>query len=120
MPRGVIYRKLWQNKKMKTVEGPLNTLGNILIAIGWVAGILCIYMSFIESDGWFYFILSLSAVLSGYLSGYLFKGISNIISLLSSMSIIPKRKQSSSSSNFDTNKSDSRSWAEISKEMKDK
>jgi hypothetical protein len=105
---------------MKTVEGPLNTLGNILIALGWVAGILFIIMSFIESEGWFYFLLSLTAVLSGYLSGYLFKGISNIISLLSSISIIPKRKQSSSSSNFDTNKSDSRSWSEISDSMKKK
>ena len=105
---------------MKTVEDPLNTLGNILIALGWVAGILCIIMSFIDSESWFYFLLSLSAVFSGYLSGYLFKGISNIISLLSSMSIIPKRKQSSSSSNFDTNKSDSRSWSEISDSMKKK
>lgn len=105
---------------MKTVEDPLNTLGNILIALGWVAGILCIIMSFIDSEGWFYFLLSLSTVFSGYLSGYLFKGISNIISLLSSMSIIPKRKESSSSSNFDTNKSDSRSWSEISDSMKKK
>ena len=105
---------------MKTVEGPLNTLGNILIALGWVTGILSITMSFIESEGYFYFLLSLSAVLSGYLSGYLFKGISNIISLLSSMSITPKRKQSSSSSNFHNNKSDSRSWSEISDSMKNK
>ena len=105
---------------MKTVEGPLNTLGNILIALGWIAGILSIIMSFIESESWFYFLLSLSCILSGYLSGYLFKGISNIISLLSSMSIIPKGKQSSSSIDFDTNESDSRSWAEISKSMKDK
>ena len=90
---------------MNTVEGPLNTLGNILIALGWIAGILSIIMSFIESESWFYFLLSLSCILSGYLSGYLFKGISNIISLLSS-------------SNFDNNKSNSRSWEEIGQSMK--
>ena len=90
---------------MKTVEEPLNILGNILIALGWIAGILSMIMSFIESERFFYFILSCSCILSGYLSGYLFKGISNIISLLSS-------------SNLESNKSDSRSWEEIGQSMK--
>ena len=68
---------------MKTIEGPLNTLGIILIALGWGAGFLAILVSFIsDGQGWFYFILSLSFILSGYGSGYLFIGISNIIDLL--------------------------------------
>ena len=103
---------------MKTVEGPLNTLGNIVIALGWIAGVLSLLMSFIESEGWFYFFLGLSIILSSYISGYLLKGISNIISLLSSESITTKRTPTSSSSNFDGNKSDSRSWNEIGQSIK--
>jgi|TARA_B100001094_G_C17646481_1_gene537554 hypothetical protein len=103
---------------MKTIEGPLNTLGIILIALGWGAGFLAILVSFIsDGQGWFYFILSLSFILSGYVSGYLFIGISNIIDLLLKLNSNIKTSLNSSRKTSD---SINRSWEEISDRMKEK
>jgi hypothetical protein len=69
---------------MKTVEEPLNTLGTIFIVVGVITGILATVLSIIEKD-FFYFVVGLSSLFGGLCSGYLFKGISNIIDLLFSL-----------------------------------
>jgi hypothetical protein len=69
---------------MKTVEEPLNTIGTIFIVVGILTGILCILFSILEKE-LFYLLIGLSALFSGLVSGYLFKGISNIIDLLFSL-----------------------------------
>ena len=63
---------------MKTVEEPLNTIGTIFIVVGVITGILATVLSIIEKD-FFYFFVGLSSLFGGLCSGYLFKGISNII-----------------------------------------
>lgn len=69
---------------MKTVEEPLNTLGTIFIVVGVVTGLLFTVVSIIEKE-FFYFLVGLSSLFCGLCSGYLFKGISNIIDLLFSL-----------------------------------
>ena len=69
---------------MKTVEEPLNILGTIFIVVGVITGILLTIVSIIEKES-FYFLVGLSSLFCGLCSGYLFKGISNIIDLLFSL-----------------------------------
>jgi hypothetical protein len=103
---------------MKTIEGPLNTLGSILIALGWGTGFLTIFFSFIsDGQGGLYFIIGLSFILSGYVWGYLFIGISNIIDLLLSLNSNIKKSPNSSRKTSD---SFNRGWAEISDRIKEK
>ena len=52
---------------MKPIEERLDTLGTVLIYIGWFAGILSVITSFIESEI-FYLFMSPGLVISGYMS----------------------------------------------------
>lgn len=66
---------------MKTVENTLNTLGTIFIVIGLIGGFSWMIISIIE-ENFFWFLIGLCCIFSGYVSGFLLKGISNIIDLL--------------------------------------
>ena len=102
---------------MKLIEERLDTLGTVLIYIGWFAGFLSVITSFIESEI-FYLFMSPGLVISGYMSGYIYKGISKIIELLHSSSSIVKNNKNHSFSTFTKSSQDIRDWDEISKNMK--
>ncbi len=93
---------------MKTVEGPLSAIGTIFIVLGCITGIIYIFLSIVDGE-FLYFAIGLSAIFSGFVSGYLFKGIANIIDLLISLK-----------SSFNKEHDGSRSWAEISDSIKKK
>ena len=69
---------------MKTAETALKNLGLISIIIGFLGGALSIIISIKESE-FFWFLIGLFCIFSGYVSGYFLTGISNIIELLSSL-----------------------------------
>ena len=66
------------------VEDTLDTLGNIIIVIGVIAGIFLISFALID-ELLFLAIWGIAGILSSFISGYILKGLSKIISLLSAL-----------------------------------
>ena len=67
-----------------SVEDALNILGNIVITIGIIVGLILILFGLIE-ETLLIFIWGIAGILSALISGYILKGLSKIISLLSSL-----------------------------------
>jgi hypothetical protein len=86
---------------MDTVEGKLNSLGSIHIFIGWVSGILSIIVFGIAEEEPYYFFVGAALIFSGYVLGYFFKGMADIIDLLISINKSFKNKSSESKASWD-------------------
>jgi len=69
------------SKASTSVEDSLDTLGNIVIILGGVSGLILVLYGMIESV--FIAIWGFAGILSALISGYILKGLSKIISLLS-------------------------------------
>lgn len=67
-----------------SVEDTLNILGNIIIIIGIIGGIFLILFAILE-ELLFLAFWGTACILSSLISGYILKGLSKIISLLSSL-----------------------------------
>lgn len=67
-----------------SVEDALNILGNIVIAIGTIAGFIIIFYGLLE-ELLLMVIWGIAGILSALISGYILKGLSKVISLLSSL-----------------------------------
>ena len=72
------------SESSNSVEGSLDTLGNIVIVLGVFSGLMLIFYAMLESI-FFFAIWGLAGILSALISGYVLKGLSRIISLLSSL-----------------------------------
>ena len=72
------------SESLNSVEGSLDTLGNIVIVLGVFSGLMLIFYAMLESI-FFFAIWGLAGILSALISGYVLKGLSRIISLLSSL-----------------------------------
>ena len=70
--------------KSSSVEDTLNNLGNIVIVLGIISGLILTSYGVIEND-LFIAIWGLAGILSALISGYVLKGLSRIISLLLSL-----------------------------------
>ena len=70
------------SESSNSVEGSLDTLGNIVIVLGVFSGLMLIFYAMLESI-FFFAIWGLVGILSALISGYILKGLSKIISLLS-------------------------------------
>ena len=70
-------------KASTSVEDNLDTLGSIVIVLGSVFGSILILFGMMES--FFIAIWGFAGILSALISGYILKGLSKIISLLSSL-----------------------------------
>ena len=70
-------------KVSTSVEDNLDTLGSIVIVLGSVFGSILILFGMMES--FFIAIWGFAGILSALISGYILKGLSKIISLLSSL-----------------------------------
>ena len=68
--------------KSSSVEDNLNTLGNIVIALGIVSCSVLVFFGILEEQ-FFYVIWGFAGILSSLISGYILKGLSKIIILLS-------------------------------------
>ena len=75
-----------------SVEDSLDTLGNIVIVIGGVSGLILVLYGMIESI-FFIAIWGFAGILSALISGYILKGLSKIISLLSSLQNTNSKEQ---------------------------
>ena len=106
---------------MDTVEGKLNSLGSIHIFLGWVSGILTIIALGISEDEPYYLFVGAALIFSGYVLGYFFKGMADIIDLLISINKSFKDKSSESKTSWDeisNQSSESKaSWDEISENL---
>ena len=71
-------------KVSTSVEDNLDTLGSIVIVLGSVFGSILVLFGMIESI-FFIAISGFAGILSALISGYILKGLSKIISLLSSL-----------------------------------
>ena len=67
-----------------SVEDTLELLGNVVIVIGIIAGILCVLLALLEEQ-LYVAMWGIAVILSSFISGYILKGLSKIISLLSSL-----------------------------------
>ena len=67
-----------------SVEDTLDILGNIVIIIGVIGGTFLILFAILE-ELLFLAIWGIACILSSFISGYILKGLSKIISLLSSL-----------------------------------
>ena len=67
-----------------SVEDTLNILGNIVITIGTIAGFIIIFYGLLE-ELLLMVIWGIAGILSALISGYILKGLSKVISLLSSL-----------------------------------
>lgn len=67
-----------------SVEDTLELLGNVVIVIGIIAGILCVFLALLEEQ-LYVAMWGIAVILSSFISGYILKGLSKIISLLSSL-----------------------------------
>ena len=67
-----------------SVEDTLDILGNIVIIIGVIGGTFLILFAILEKP-LFLAIWGIACILSSFISGYILKGLSKIISLLSSL-----------------------------------
>ncbi|MDC3313280.1 hypothetical protein OAV70_01825 [Gammaproteobacteria bacterium] len=67
-----------------SVEDTLEVLGNVVIVIGIIAGILCVFLALLEEQ-LYVAMWGIAVILSSFISGYILKGLSKIISLLSSL-----------------------------------
>ena len=72
------------SESSNSVEDSLDTLGNIVIVLGVFSGLMLIFYAMLESI-FFIAIWGLAGILSALISGYVLKGLSRIISLLSSL-----------------------------------
>jgi hypothetical protein len=72
------------SESSNSVEDSLDTLGNIVIVLGVFSGLMLIFYAMLESI-FFFAIWGLAGILSALISGYVLKGLSRIISLLSSL-----------------------------------
>ena len=70
------------SKTSTSVEDSLDTLGNIVIILGGISGLILVLYGMIESI-FFIAIWGFAGILSALISGYILKGLSKIISLLS-------------------------------------
>ena len=71
-------------KASTSVEDNLDTLGSIVVVLGSVFGSILVLFGMIESI-FFIAIWGFAGILSALISGYILKGLSKIISLLSSL-----------------------------------
>ncbi|MDC0547096.1 hypothetical protein OAO59_03505 [Gammaproteobacteria bacterium] len=67
-----------------SVEDTLELLGNVVIVIGIIAGILCVFLALLEEQ-LYVAMWGIAVILSSFISGYILKGLSKIIALLSSL-----------------------------------
>tara|TARA_B110000003_G_C16271212_1_gene387043 strand:- start:48 stop:503 length:456 start_codon:yes stop_codon:yes gene_type:complete len=72
------------SKASTSVEDNLDTLGSIVVVLGSVFGSILVLFGMIESI-FFIAIWGFAGILSALISGYILKGLSKIISLLSSL-----------------------------------
>jgi len=70
------------SKASTSVEDSLDTLGNIVIILGGISGLILVLYGMTESV-LFIAIWGFAGILSALISGYILKGLSKIISLLS-------------------------------------
>jgi len=77
-----IYSERRFSKTSNSVEDSLETLGNIVIILGGVSGLILVLYGMMESI-FFIAIWGFACILSALISGYVLKGLSKIISLLS-------------------------------------
>ena len=70
------------SQESTSVEDTLDTLGNIVIILGGISGLILVLYGMIESV-FFIAIWGFAGILSALISGYILKGLSKIISLLS-------------------------------------
>ena len=70
------------SKASTSVEDSLDTLGNIVIILGGISGLILVLYGMTESV-LFIAIWGFAGILSALISGYILKGLSTIISLLS-------------------------------------
>ena len=77
-----IYSERRFSKTSNSVEDNLETLGNIVIILGGVSGLILVLYGMMESI-FFIAIWGFACILSALISGYVLKGLSKIISLLS-------------------------------------
>ena len=70
------------SKASTSVEDSLDTLGNIVIILGGISGLILVLYGMMESI-FFIAIWGFACILSALISGYVLKGLSKIISLLS-------------------------------------
>ena len=70
------------SKASTSVEDSLDTLGNIVIILGGISGLILVLYGTTESV-LFIAIWAFAGILSALISGYILKGLSKIISLLS-------------------------------------
>ena len=80
------------SESSNSVEGSLDTLGNIVIVLGVFSGLMLIFYAMLESI-FFFAIWGLAGILSALISGYVLKGLSRIISLLSSLQNTNSKEQ---------------------------
>jgi hypothetical protein len=80
------------SESSNSVEGSLDTLGNIVIVLGVFSGLMLIFYAMLESI-FFFAIWGLVGILSALISGYVLKGLSRIISLLSSLQNTNSKEQ---------------------------
>lgn len=72
------------SKQSSSVEDTLDALGNIVIVLGVLSALILVLYGMIE--GIFYAVIwGFTVILSSLISGYMLKGLSKIISLLSSL-----------------------------------
>ena len=77
-----IYSEKSYSETSSSVEDSLDTLGNIVIILGGISGLILVLYGMIESV-LFIAIWGFAGILSALISGYILKGLSKIISLLS-------------------------------------
>ena len=77
-----IYSEKSYSETSSSVEDSLDTLGNIVIILGGISGLILVLYGMIESV-FFIAIWGFAGILSALISGYILKGLSKIISLLS-------------------------------------
>ena len=80
------------SESSNSVEGSLDTLGNIVIVLGVFSGLMLIFYAMLESI-FFFAIWGLAGILSALISGYVLKGLSRIISLLLSLQNTNSKEQ---------------------------
>ena len=80
------------SKASTSVEDSLDTLGNIVIILGGISGLILVLYGMTESV-LFIAIWGLAGILSALISGYVLKGLSRIISLLSSLQNTNSKEQ---------------------------
>ena len=87
-----IYSEKSYSETSSSVEDSLDTLGNIVIILGGISGLILVLYGMIESV-FFIAIWGFAGILSALISGYVLKGLSKIISLLSSLQNTNSKEQ---------------------------